>query len=94
MKILSTILFLMIAGHSFAIENRDLYEIVVQGSVTLPRGDEEAVRVNLQHPINFYSDKHDFIYVSSELVTLINLYPTQDDVGGDKKSRKLWDIFR
>lgn len=64
MKILWMLIVLLVAGHCHAIENRDLYDVVAQGSVSLPRGDEESVQVNLQSPIHFYTEKYDSIYVS------------------------------
>lgn len=64
MKILWTVVLLLVAGRCLAIENRDLYDVVVQGSVTLPKGNEESVQVNLQQPINFYTEKYDSIHVS------------------------------
>jgi hypothetical protein len=63
MKILS-LLVLLVAGYCHAIDNRDLYDVVVQGSVTMPRADEESVQVLLQQPIHFYTEKYDSIYVS------------------------------
>lgn len=65
MKILSALLVLLVVNRCHSIENRDLYDVAAQGSVTLPRGDEESVLVNLQSPINFYTDKYDSINVSS-----------------------------
>lgn len=65
MKVLSALLVLLVVNRCHSIENRDLYDVVVQGSVTLPRGNKESVLVNLQAPINFYTDKYDSIYVSS-----------------------------
>lgn len=64
MKILWTVVLLLVAGRCLAIENRDLYDVVAQGSVTLPKGNEESVQVNLQQPINFYTEKYDSIHVS------------------------------
>ena len=64
MKVLLTLAVLFLTGHCHAIENKDLYDIVAQGSVTLPRGDEKSLLVNLQSPIHFYTEKYDSIYVS------------------------------
>lgn len=77
MKLLSTFLLLLVAGHCHAIENRELYETVVQGSVTVQRGDEESILVNLQSPIHFYTDKYDSIYVSFPigLIHIVDLVP-------------------
>lgn len=73
MKLLSTFLLLLVAGHCHAIENKELYDTVVQGSVTMPRGDEESLLVNLQAPIHFYTDKYDSIYVSFPIDPFIHL---------------------
>jgi hypothetical protein len=70
MKLLWMLIVVLAVGHCHAIENRDLYDIVAQGSVTLPRGDDEAIQVNLHSPIHFYTEKYDSIYVSlSRLAT-------------------------
>lgn len=74
MKVLSALLVLLVVNRCYSIENRDLYDVVAQGSVTLPRGDEESVQVHLQTPINFYTEKYDSIYVSSNQSRL----PTQE----------------
>lgn len=65
MKISPTILCLLVVGSCYGLSNRDLYDVVVQGSVTLPRGNEESTRVNLQLPIKFFAESYDAIYVSS-----------------------------
>lgn len=67
MKFVAAFVLLLVAGHCHAIENKELYETVVQGSVTMPRGDEESLLVNLQAPIHFYTDKYDSIYVSPSI---------------------------
>lgn len=64
MKLLSSVVVLLVAGYCHAIDSRDLYDQVVQGSVTLPRADEESMLVNLQSPIHFFTEKYDSIYVS------------------------------
>lgn len=65
MKISPTILCLLVVGSCYGLSNRDLYDVVAQGSVTLPRGNEESVRVKLQTPIKFYTENYDAVYVSS-----------------------------
>lgn len=62
--ILSTIAVLLLAIHCHSIDTRDLYDTVVQGSVTFPKGNDESTIVNLQSPIHFYTEKYDSIYVS------------------------------
>lgn len=64
MKVLWSLLMLLVASRCLAIDNRELYDVVAQGSVTLPRGNEESLQVQLQTPINFYTEKYDSIYVS------------------------------
>ena len=63
MKLLWLIVALA-ASHCHAIENRDLYDVAAQGTVALPRADDESVQVQLQAPIHFYTEKYDSIYVS------------------------------
>lgn len=67
MKVLLTLTVILLTGHCHAIENKDLYDIVAQGSVTLPRGDEKSLLVNLQSPIHFFTEKYDSVYVSSPI---------------------------
>lgn len=62
--ILSTIAVVLLASHCHTIDSRDLYDTVVQGSVTFPRGNDESILVNLHSPIHFYTEKYDSIYVS------------------------------
>lgn len=64
MKVLLTLAVLLLTGHCQALESKDLYDVVAQGSVTLPRGDEKSIAVNLQAPIHFFTEKYDTIYVS------------------------------
>lgn len=67
MKLLWSLLMLLVAGRCHAIDNRDLYDVVAQGSVTLPRANEESLHVQLQTPIHFYTEKYDSIYVSVQI---------------------------
>lgn len=64
MKLLWSFLLVLAAGYCHAIDNRDLYDVVVQGSVTMPNANEESLVVQLQSPIHFYTEKYDSIYVS------------------------------
>lgn len=91
MKLLWLLIVLSVAGHCRAIENRDLYDVVAQGSVTLPRADDESVQVQLQSPIHFYTEKYDSIYVSSQVSPSCQLDTTHKVCGHYEKIR---DIFR
>lgn len=77
MKFMWTLLILLVAGRCHAIDNRDLYDTVVQGVVSVPLGNEESLLVNLQSPIHFYTEKYDSIYVSFPIRTFFLPYTTQ-----------------
>jgi hypothetical protein len=69
MKLLSSVVLLLVAGHCHSLESRDLYDVVAQGSVSMPRADEESLHVQLQSPIHFFTEKYDSIYVSCSFPT-------------------------
>lgn len=91
MKVIITLTLLLLTGHCHAIENKDLYDIVAQGSVTVPRGDENFLLVNLQSPIHFYTEKYDSIYVSFPIKQPIRI-PPKNIVRLHIKEKR--DIFR
>lgn len=93
MKVSLTLAVLLLTGHCHAIENKDLYDIVAQGSVTLPPGDEKSLLVNLQSPIHFYTEKYDSIYVSFPIKepSFPSIYHPRAARGFVKEKR---DIFR
>lgn len=55
---------------SNALTDQDLYNINAPGSVVFPRGDDDSKLVNLKHPVNFYTEKYDAIYVSLSSLSL------------------------
>lgn len=59
-----------------AISDRDLYNINAPGSTILQRGNDNSKLVSLQHPINFYTEKYDSIYVSlnAKKIAILKIY--------------------
>jgi hypothetical protein len=59
---------LLILGLNFdlvlAIHKHDLYSYTNEPKVSLTPGDDESTILRLNHPVYFYSDKYDHIYVS------------------------------
>lgn len=90
MKLVWSLLLLLVAGHCHAIDNRELYDVVAQGSVTLKRGNEESTLVRLHAPIHFYSEKYDSINVSFQSVSFFDV----NHPSSRAWLKKLVDIFR
>lgn len=64
---LTTLLILGLNFHLvLAIHRNNLYSYINEPSEVLDRGDEEYAELRLNHPVYFYSEKYDHIYVSED----------------------------
>jgi len=64
MELFKFFILISVIYSSNALSDRDLFNINAPGSTNLERGNDNSKLVNLQHPINFYTEKYDSIYVS------------------------------
>ena len=64
MELFKFFILISVIYYSNALSDRDLFNINAPGSTILERGNDNSKLVNLQNPINFYTEKYDSIYVS------------------------------
>ncbi|KAL7032364.1 hypothetical protein ACKWTF_007298 [Chironomus riparius] len=76
MELFKFFILISVIYFSNALSDRDLFNINAPGSTILERGNDNSKLVNLQNPINFYTEKYDSIYINSNgILTFVNEFP-------------------